>query len=450
MSVDIEAAPTTCETDLPPDLVLRSIDELLIGKPLKFPIYSAAGVLLLSEGSIISSEFKQKLKAHRVNDVKLHPEDAAALTLDSSFDDGHSFQFDTELTQKLDKVIDAGLLFVQNNGPAVKDEMVFHGRKAYDPEHRDNLIQQHRETSESLDSMIRESLHGGRISGNQVNQLAATYLTDMTADCDSVISIAFEANQQGISEHCLKMAILGMAIGTQLDLDADNIRTIGVAGLVCDWGMTKVPEHIRNADRVLSQAEFLEIQKHTIYSLDMLERVSGMPRVVPLVVYQTHESPNGNGYPKGKKGRHIHLFARILHVADAYIALTSPRPYRKALMPYAAMECLLQNAQSKLVDAAAVRALMQITSLFPIGSLVALNDGSIARVIRRNGDDYTTPIVQLIRDAEGNKISAEDQRDSHVIDLATSELYVAQALPTPGREEIGLSGDIVQLPRKLN
>ncbi|OYW11077.1 MAG: hypothetical protein B7Z55_19865 [Planctomycetales bacterium 12-60-4] len=163
------------------------------------------------------------------------------------------------------------------------------------------------------------------------------------------------------------------------------------------------------------------------------------------VAYQVHERPNGYGYPRAKSGDRIHLFARILAVADAYSALTSTRPQRPALTPYAAMECVVKMARRKDLDPEIVRALLKVLTLFPIGSYVALSDARLARVIRRNGDRYTTPIVQAVQDAEGNPIP-HDQEDA-ILDLSEGSISIVQALPTPGTAEIELTDEILTVRR---
>lgn len=418
------------------DTVSVGVDDLVIGRPLQHPICDDHGVLLLAEGSVITAEFRQKLQQRKSNTIRVHKNDQARITVNAEiFDGAGDVSLDTELTSKLDSVIDSGMLFVRNAGPAVKDDMVFHGRKAYDTERRENLIMQHQSASESIDSMMKDALKGGRgVDGRQVMQMAATYLTDLSEDADNVLTAAQQANQQGLSEHCLKTSLMAMAIAVEMELDADNVRTIGITGLVQDWGMTKIPKELLSREHRLSANEFVEIKKHPIYTLDILEGVSGMPRLVPLVAYQVHERPNGRGYPRGRSGNTIHLFARVIAVADMYTALTSPRPWRPRLTPYAAMELLLKRTQTRDVDADVVRALLRTVSLFPIGSLVTLSDGSVARVIRRNRDLYTTPIVQVIQKADGSTAEIDDP--DMIIDLSDAEVSVVQSLPTPGRQEI--------------
>ena len=173
--------------------------------------------------------------------------------------------------------------------------------------------------------------------------------------------------------------------------------------------------------------------------------MDGVPDLVGLVCFQIHEKPNGTGYPLGRSADTIHLFAKILAVADSYLAMISPRPHRPAVMPYAAMECLLRTASQKTLDAEVVRTLLQALSLFPVGSYITLSDNSSARVMRRHPESYMTPIVQVIQDYRGCRLDLTDEKS--IIDLTQSDLSIKESAATPGREEIGLSPAVMDQPR---
>lgn len=422
------------------------IEDLIEGRTINHAINDENGVLLLAAGSVITSRFKQLLRDRNMPEVEVNSQDAALVSLNAFSDssllgDSESGIFSNELTVKLDKLIESGSMFVANTGPAVRDSMVVHGCKGYDQENRDNLFAQQQAFGESLDNMMRGALNGKTPKGSEIAGIAANYLTQLTADADCVISAAAEAGQdETLSQHCLQMSLLGMAIGTELNLDENNVRNIGLSGLVHDWGMTRVMNKITKWRGNLSPIERMEVQKHPIFSLELLENVAGIPSVVPVVCYQVHEQPNGKGYPRGRTSQMIHMFARILNVAHSYVSLTSSTDDRPALMPYAAMEFLLRQTNDKSIDPTAMRALLNLLSLFPVGSFVTLTDGSAARVIRRNQEFYTSPIVQIIQTADGKNMDPLDS--DNIIDLNQSELQIAQALPTPGKEEIDLSSPL--------
>ena len=108
-------------------------------------------------------------------------------------------------------------------------------------------------------------------------------------------------------------------------------------------------------------------------------------------------------------------------------------------MPYAAMECLLKLSSQRYLDPGVVRYLLNVMSLFPVGSFVSLTDGSVALVLRRNGDKFSSPIVQIVEDGDGNRVDSNDERA--IVNLDESELAVLQALLHPGREEIELTDE---------
>lgn len=439
------------QTVKPEDQVEVNLDDLIVGRPLSFPIYDAAGMLLLAEGSRITSEFRKLLRQRGMTSVQMHTQDAdkSRLKLDMSFSiaDAGIFALDSELTNQLDRVIDSGLLQLQNRGPAAREQVTSHGRQAYNKVRHQRLQQQRQTTCDSLSLMLKDAVHGKALDGTAVTSIAGQYLSEMFDDTDCVLSTATEASQDAdLSQHSLKMATLGMAIGIEMGLDEDNCKRTCVAGLIHDWGMVKINAEVRNSTRLLTEYEFFQIKKHPIFTAEMLERMSGIPSMVPVIVYQVHERPNGLGYPRGRTGERIHPLARILAVADMYAALTTARPYRAPLAPYAAMECLIKQAKTRDVDPDVVRALLKVLTLFPIGSFVAISDGSVAQVLRRNGNDYSRPIVRIVQDHLGNPTARDTE--PIIVDLAHSELLVTQALPTPGRNEQLLTQEILQPVRR--
>jgi HD-GYP domain-containing protein (c-di-GMP phosphodiesterase class II) len=419
------------------------VDELIVGRPLRFPVRDEQGVLLLAEGQLITAEFKQKLKAHRVNNVKLSTEDANRVTLRqvAAPTAPLAVSIDSELAKKIDAVIDGGLVSVTNKGPAVKSSIVYLGRKAYDKDQRRELISQHDKNSDALGKLMSEALQGNCLDGTCVSMMAAEYLKQMTTDVDNTLTSTSDMmKDESIIARSVEVSLLAMALGVEMGLDAGNIRDLGMTGLVHDWGMMKVPEEIRKITRKLNPVEQIEIKKHPIHSLEMLQRVSSLPNIVSVVAYQVHERVNGKGYPRGRRGNSIHIFARILQTADTYVALTTARAYRPALMPYAAMECLVRMAKERLVCPDVMKAMLKVMCLFPLNSFVQLTDGSIARVLRRNQDHYTQPIVSRVQTAEGDAVDPTDL--DNILDLKDNPVQVRQALPTPGKSEVGLTNEI--------
>ena len=432
--------------------VLVRVAKLIDGRKLFYPIHNRKGVLLLAAGATITDRFKDLLRARGIQEVMLHEADAGC-ALETPPDEAPIDEprvavvpLNPELTARLDEMVDSGRLFAAESSPPFKDRLVAHGCTGYDPEQRGMLLKRHSETCALLDSMVKSAMHGASLSGEEIAAVVTSYLVDFCTDADCVLDVAGQARGfAALAEQALHTSLLAMALAIEMGMGEDDVRTVGLAGLVHDWGMTRIPEQTRNANRVLSHIEFEEIRKHPIYTLQMLQRISGIPPLVPLICYQVHERPDGSGYPRGRRKEEIHPGAGILHVADAYSALTSSRPFRLALTPYAAVECLVRNAKDRTVDPDVVRALLNVISLFPIGSYVLLNDTSMGRVVRRNGNQFSAPFVQLIRRSDGTRV--DPAHESLIVNTAQDDRKIVRALPTPGRQETILRPELQTLKR---
>jgi HD-GYP domain-containing protein (c-di-GMP phosphodiesterase class II) len=124
---------------------------------------------------------------------------------------------------------------------------------------------------------------------------------------------------------------LAMDVGAILGLDPGQLRRLEFGSLLHDVGKVEIPVEIINKEGQLSQEERAAIERHTIAGQEMLEGLGGVLGEVGLVVRSTHERFDGRGYPDGLAGEAIPIEARIICCCDAYIAMSSHRPYRAAL-----------------------------------------------------------------------------------------------------------------------
>ena len=144
----------------------------------------------------------------------------------------------------------------------------------------------------------------------------------------------------------------------RLGLPVGEIPRIKLAALLCDVGMLVVPEALLNKEAPLTDEERETLQQHPMVSA-MLVRLFPLCREQATAIMSHHEHWDGSGYPEGLSGEDIPLVARILAVADAYVAMTSPRPHRDAMEPADAAQQLLSNA-GKQFDPRIVREFCQL------------------------------------------------------------------------------------------
>ncbi len=130
--------------------------------------------------------------------------------------------------------------------------------------------------------------------------------------------------------HSRKVSEYAVAVSEALNLPQDKVTTIRAASLLHDIGKVGVPDSILNKKEPLTEDDWKPIKGHPKLGVEILRHVIDLVNCLPAIMHH-HEHHDGSGYPTGLKGDQIPLEARILAVADAYDAMTSPRPYREQL-----------------------------------------------------------------------------------------------------------------------
>ena len=137
-------------------------------------------------------------------------------------------------------------------------------------------------------------------------------------------------------------------------LSQEEIDHVRQAAILHDLGKVGISDKILHKKSKLTKKEFEAIKKHPQIAADIIRPIQFMHDIVPLVLYH-HERWDGKGYPAGLKAEEIPIGARIIAVADAYDAMTSDRPYRKAMSSEKAMSelkrCAGTQFDPKVVDA---------------------------------------------------------------------------------------------------
>jgi len=168
-----------------------------------------------------------------------------------------------------------------------------------------------------LDRLEREKKHS--------EEIAALHLRTIEA-----LSLAIEAKDHTTHDHLKRVQAYAVQIGADLGLAAEELDAVRAASLLHDIGKLAVPEQILSKPGRLTPEEFEKMKIHPVVGAEILSRVQFPYPVVP-VVRSHHERWDGNGYPDGLRGEEIPLGARILAVVDCFDALTTDRPYRRAL-----------------------------------------------------------------------------------------------------------------------
>ncbi len=154
---------------------------------------------------------------------------------------------------------------------------------------------------------------------------------------------AISDKDKHIQVHSERVADYAVLIGRALDMTKEELFYLRIGALLHDIGNFKIPESVLNKQGMLTGEEYELIKQHSLYSANLVQSLSKLGSIVEDIKHH-HERFDGKGYPDGVSNFEIPLGARILAVADAFDAMCSDRPYRKALSLEEALKELVDNA----------------------------------------------------------------------------------------------------------
>lgn len=195
--------------------------------------------------------------------------------------------------------------------------------------------------------------------------------------------------------HSVNVAVISMVIGMSMKLTRDDLSKLGLGALLHDIGKVFVPKEILNKEGKLTDEEMQLVRNHVADGYDYLKEKWDIPLKSCIAVLVHHERYNGTGYPKGINNQKIHLFGRIIAVADVYDALTSDRPYRKSVLPSDAVEYIM-GGSGVFFDPDIVRIFVKKVAPYPLGTCVKLSNGNVGIVIGNFEDACLRPILKLL------------------------------------------------------
>jgi HD-GYP domain-containing protein (c-di-GMP phosphodiesterase class II) len=223
--------------------------------------------------------------------------------------------------------------------------------------------------------------------------------------------------------HMVNVAIFAVKIGQGLGYGRDELRRLALAASLHDVGMLAVPQRILEKPGALSPDELTLVREHPKKGSRILQALGPEYDWVATVALQEHEREDGSGYPGGLKMDGIHEHAKIVGLADSYEALTRPRPYQKQRAPFDALKEVTGRSQH-LFAHNVLKGFIQGLSAYPVGSLVRLNSGEVARVVATHPALPLRPVVEVLTGSLGEQL-----RSPRRVDLTqNSLLYVTESL----------------------
>jgi putative nucleotidyltransferase with HDIG domain len=269
-----------------------------------------------------------------------------------------------------------------------------------------------------------------RHEAEEANKRLSRRLRAMTRGVVRAIADTLEAKDRYVYGHARRVGGYATAIGRRMRLAVPALEQLSLAALLHDVGKISTPDSVLLKPAPLTEEERAVVRLHSERGARLLAAVPDMESVAA-AVYHHHENYDGTGYPDGLAGEQIPLASRVIHVADAYDAMTSPRPFRDALDHERAVAELLKGAGAQF-DPEVVSAFCGLEALAQIRDHIARGDfGSRSLAAAPHADLRTLPQEGLVRLVEAEPLLAaavlRAANDGLGPVEATMSLYVACA-----------------------
>ena len=258
------------------------------------------------------------------------------------------------------------------------------------------------QSKKAVASMFQEARMGKAVDTAIAQRLVEEIADSVTRNPGALISLArLKSVDDYTYMHSVAVCALMIALSKQLNLDAAQTRSAGVAGLLHDLGKAAMPTEVLNKPGKLTDEEFAIIKRHPEEGYRMLLASSGVDPIALDVVLHHHEKTDGSGYPKRFKSDQISLYAKMGAVCDVYDAITSNRPYKSGWDPAESLRKMAEWANGHF-DPVIFQAFVKSLGIYPIGSFVKLSSGRLGIVVEQGEKSLLTPRVKVFFSTKAN------------------------------------------------
>ena len=204
--------------------------------------------------------------------------------------------------------------------------------------------------------------------------------------------------------HSVNVAVLTVFQAQYLGLDERTCARLGLAGLLHDTGKTAVKNQILNKQGQLTDEEFQTIKSHAVIGAETLLAGGHTDAVLLLGAYQHHMGVDLGRYPRPVFIKRQSVAAKLIAIADIYDALRSRRSYKEGMGPDKVYE-IMQKEKGRQLDAELTDLFFKHMGVWPVGTLVRLAGSEIASVKEVNVDDIFSPVVDVLTNTLGERLS---------------------------------------------
>lgn len=280
-----------------------------------------------------------------------------------------------------------------------------------------------------IDTFMEDARFGRSLDTSGANEIVGRLVQSILRNPDALVCLnEIKEKDEYTALHSLRVCVLALAFGRHLEMSEADLRILGLGTLLHDIGKVKVPQELINKPGTLTAEEFDLMKRHVPLGVQILQRTGKVPPAAIDIARTHHERFDGSGYAFGLSGDDISLFGQIGAIVDSYDAITSDRSYHKGMSAHDALRKLYEWRRKDFHDKL-VEQFIQCMGVYPIGSIVEMNTGSIGVVVSVNRLRRLRPRVALVLDADKRPLSRVKIVDLFE-DAAQDRVEIRSVLPS--------------------
>ena len=260
------------------------------------------------------------------------------------------------------------------------------------------FVSEYNEVMHEAHSIFDDTAKSGKAPVEKSREMVKDNLAPLSKQ-SGVIDYLLEVNHLAadIYNHSVRVSILAGVLAKWMHFSKKDTQDVILAGFLHDIGKTKFPKRLLDKQRVetLTGEDREAYEQHPMDGQKILSASPGLSDAIKLAAMQHHEAMDGSGFPFGMRGVDIHLYARMISLADLYDNITTEREGCRKETPFAAIDRITVEMYTKLDPMVCVPFLTHIKEAF-LGSRVLLSTGLSGTVVRYNQDFTSRPLLRVL------------------------------------------------------
>jgi HD-GYP domain-containing protein (c-di-GMP phosphodiesterase class II) len=259
--------------------------------------------------------------------------------------------------------------------------------------------------------VLGDARAGRPIDVAPVGDVVQDIIASIQRNPDAILSLCMLKKKDDYTfMHSVNVGVLLIAFCCSLEMDKKELADIGMGGMLFDIGKMRISNRILSKPGPLTKEEFSEARRHVELGKRLLERTPGITQESIQIASLHHERLDGSGYPYGLKGDEISDIGQMAAIVDVYDAITSTSSYRQGIDPNLVLKKMMRW-RGTLFDNHLLQQFVHFVGIYPMGSLVQLENGLIGVVIRPNPGSLLHPVINIIIDSKEKKYLKPQEMD---------------------------------------